>query len=202
MTRRVGVRAVLAGLWCLVALVAPSGAWSQQFDIPKVIPDLRLPMLITSCGQSPGGVYVGVVCKALKYEADLVDVADVTTLADKQYRTLVVTTGTSLKGMGSAGVDVESEVQRCQALVKKAKAAGIKVIVAQIEGPSRRVDETDELSIKSMTPLADMLITRSDVNKDGYFTKAAADGKIPQVFITQQMDLMKLLPLIIKTGTP
>ncbi len=192
-----------AAVLCLLfVLVGPLGAWSQQLDVPKTMPELRLPMLITSCGQSPGGVYVSVVCKALKYEADFVDTADVTTLGGKPYKTLLVTTGTSLKGMGSAGVDVEAEVKRCEALVKKAKAAGIRVIVAQIEGPSRRVDETDELSIRSMTPLAEVLITRSDVNKDGYFTKAAADGKIPQVFITQQMDLMKLFPLLFKTGAP
>jgi hypothetical protein len=200
MTVRKAFLLAAAALGCLFLLAGGVAAWPQQFDIPKSLPELRLPMLITSCGQSPGGVYVNVICRSLKYDADFIDMADVTTLAgSKQYRTLLVTTGTSLKGMGSAGVEIAAEVRRCEALVKKAKASGITVIVAQIEGPSRRVDETDEESIRSMTPLANMLITRADVNKDGYFTKTAAELKIPQVFIKQQLELQKLFPLIFKT---
>jgi hypothetical protein len=75
----------------------------------------------------------------------------------------------------------------------------MKVIIAQIEGPSRRVDDSDEKSIRSMTPLGDLLITQKDINGDGYFTKTAAEKKIPQIFIVQQLDLLKLFPLIFKT---
>ena len=70
------------------------------------------------------------------------------------------------------------------------------MIVAQVEGASRRVDESDEQSIRAMTPLADVLVTHNQANKDGYFTKTAAEKKIPQIFIDQQLDLLKVFPQI------
>lgn len=169
---------------------------AQTAAIPKNLPVLKSPVLITACGQSPGGVYVKVVGRQLKMDVDLEDMATAATLAKRPYKTLIIITGTSLKGMGSAGVELDDEISRCTDLVKKAKAAGIKVIVAQVEGASRRVDESDEQSIRSMTPLADLLITHNQANKDGYFTKTAADKKIPQIFIDQQLDLLKIFPQI------
>lgn len=167
-----------------------------QIVLPKNLPELKAPILITACGQSPGGVYVKVICRQLKLDADLEDLATSEELGAKPYKTLIVITGTSLKGMGSAGVELSEEIKRCTDLIKKAKSAGIKVIVAQVEGASRRVDESDEQSIRAMTPLADLLVTHNQANKDGYFTKTAADKKIPQIFIDQQLDLLKVFPQI------
>jgi hypothetical protein len=186
--------AIIIALFATFALCASAGA--QQAALPKGLPELRAPILITACGQSPGGVYVKVVCRQVKLEADLDESATVQTLGARAYKTLVIITGTSLKGMGSAGVELSDEIKRCTELVKKAKASGIKVIVAQVEGASRRVDESDEQSIRSMTPLADLLVTHNQANKDGYFTKTAAEKKIPQIFIDQQLDLVKIFPQI------
>lgn len=185
-------------LFTLLLLVVASLGLQAQVSIPAGIPELKTPILITSCGQSPGGVYIKVVCRQLKYEAELVETATANDLGVKPYKTLFMITGTSLKGLGSAGVNLDSEIKRCEALVKKAKETGVKVVVAQIEGPSRRSDESDERSIRSMTPLGDVLITHKGVDKDGYFTKTAAEKKIPQIFIDQQMELLKVLPQIIK----
>ncbi len=180
----------------LAAFVFCAAAGAQQAPLPKGLPELRAPILITACGQSPGGVYVKVVCRQVKLDADLDEMATVQTLGARAYKTLVIITGTSLKGMGSAGVELPDEIKRCTELIKKAKAAGMKVIVAQVEGASRRVDESDEQSIRSMTPLADLLVTHNQANKDGYFTKTAAEKKIPQIFIDQQLDLVKIFPQI------
>jgi len=190
-------RTLLALITIAVALSAVHSA-AQQFTIPPGMPELKGPILITPCGQSPGGVYVKVICRQIKIEADLEDDAKVETLSAKPYKTLMIITGTSLKGMGSAGVELDDEIARCEAVVKKAKSMGMKVIVAQIEGTSRRVDDSDERSIRSMTPLGDVLITHKDINADGYFTKSAAEKHIPQIFIAQQLDLLKLFPLIFK----
>ncbi len=186
--------AVTLALLAAFALCAAAGA--QQAGIPKGLPELKAPILITACGQSPGGVYVKVVCRQVKLDADLDEMATVQTLGARAYKTLIIITGTSLKGMGSAGVELPDEIKRCTELVKKAKASGLKVIVAQVEGASRRVDESDEQSIRSMTPLADLLVTHNQANKDGYFTKTAAEKKIPQIFIDQQLDLVKIFPQI------
>lgn len=186
--------AIFIALFAAFVFCAAAGA--QQNALPKGLPELKAPILITACGQSPGGVYVKVVCRQVKLDADLDEIATVQTLGARAYKTLIVITGTSLKGMGSAGVELPDEIKRCTELVKKAKASGIKVIVAQVEGASRRVDESDEQSIRSMTPLADLLITHNQANKDGYFTKTAAEKKIPQIFIDQQLDLVKIFPQI------
>ena len=186
--------AIALALFAAFALCLAAGA--QQTALPKGLPELKGPILITACGQSPGGVYVKVVCRQVKLEADLEETATAQTLGARAYKTLIVITGTSLKGMGSAGVELSDEIKRCTELVKKAKASGVKVIVAQVEGASRRVDESDEQSIRSMTPLADLLITHNQANKDGYFTKTAAEKKIPQIFIDQQLDLVKIFPQI------
>ncbi|MHB9151625.1 MAG: DUF6305 family protein [Spirochaetales bacterium] len=187
--------AFLAAAVLMFGLICGSAAEAQT-AIPKNLPELKTPILITACGQSPGGVYVKVICRQLKLDADLEDLATADVLAKKPYKTLIVITGTSLKGMGSAGVELSEEIKRCTDLVKKAKSAGIKVIVAQVEGASRRVDESDEQSIRAMTPLADVLVTHNQANKDGYFTKTAAEKKIPQIFIDQQLDLLKVFPQI------
>jgi hypothetical protein len=187
-----------AAIFLLFGFMALVGAFAQTVAVAPGTPDLHAPILITACGQSPGGIYIKVVCRKLALDSDYEEMATVATLGTKAYKTLVVVTGTSLKGMGSAGVDLDEEIRRCEALIKKAKSLGIKVIVAQIEGASRRIDDSDEKSIRSMTPLADVLITHKDANKDGYFTRTAADKKIPQMFVAQQLDLLKLFPLIFK----
>jgi hypothetical protein len=131
-------------------------------------------------------------------QSDLLTVDELVALCNgpNPPRVLFVTTGTSLKGMGAAGVDVDYEVNRCRALVQKARELGLTIIVGQIEGPSRRTDEYDEKSIRAMTPEADLLITRSDINWDGYFTKISEEKGIPQIFINQPLDLLQIFPKI------
>ncbi len=188
-----------------LALVLGLGlaAVSQEFDIPDNLPELHLPILATTCGQSPGALMVSLLCNEAGLacqEADLLTADEfLSECSEEQIDTmgvLFVTTGTSLKGMGAAGVDLDSEIARCTALIEAARSRGMTIIVGQIEGPSRRVDEYDEASISSMSPLADLLITRSDVDDDGYFTTLAEENGIPQIFITDTLDLGVLLPLL------
>jgi hypothetical protein len=198
-------KSVLSGVALAMLLAAiPLAVGAQQFVLPENLPLLQAPIIVTTCGQSPGALMfklecdvVGIACT----ENDLLTVTELQAQCDPSQPTqwvkvLVITTGTSLKGMGAAGVDVDSEVARCLALIEEAKKQGIIVIVAQIEGIGRRVDEYDEQSITSMSPLADFLITRADINGDGYFTTLAAEKGIPQIFINETLDLEVLLPLL------
>ncbi len=189
-----------------LALVLGLGlaAVSQEFVIPEGLPVLVTPILATTCGQSPGALMVELICNEVGLYCEDIDLLTADELAaecpmDAATQTagvLFVTTGTSLKGMGAAGVDLDSEISRCTQLIAMAKERGLFVIVGQIEGPSRRVDEYDEASISSMSPLADLLITRSDVDDDGYFTTLAEENGIPQIFINETLDLEALLPLL------
>jgi len=200
-------------VWGLVALGFVVGlvALAQEFVIPENLPELHRPILVTTCGQSPGALMVKLICDQLGIpctEGDLLTADEFLSECSGEtldkVGVLFVTTGTSLKGMGAAGVEVDTEVARCTALIEAAREQGMIIIVGQIEGPSRRVDEYDEASITAMSPLADLLITRSDVNDDGYFTDLAETLGIPQIFIEETLDLEVLLPILFpaETETP
>jgi len=163
---------------------------AQQPEIPKV----ELPLIVTTCGQSPGALMVWVLCKQIKLpcdRADLLKVEDLKAKAEEgnPYKTLIITTGTSMKGMGAAGVDIDFEVARIKAIIEEAKKEGILIIGAHIEGMARRVDATDAASIATVIPQSNLLLVREDSNEDGYFTKAAEELGIPIITFKETLDL-------------
>lgn len=194
---------LVLGAALLVASLGLSGL-AQEFVIPEDLPILKAPVYVTTCGQSPGALMVGLLMAEVGLYNESIDLLTADELTAecpidsiKDFAgVLFVTTGTSLKGMGAAGVDVDSEVTRCTALIEAARELGMIIVVGQVEGASRRVDEYDEQTITAMSPLADLLITRSDANDDGYFTTLAEELGIPQIFIEDTLDLEILFPLI------
>jgi len=194
---------LVLGAALLVASLGLSGL-AQEFVIPEDLPILKAPVYVTTCGQSPGALMVGLLMAEVGLYNESIDLLTADELTAEcpidgiqdSAGVLFVTTGTSLKGMGAAGVDVDSEVARCTALIEAARELGMIIIVGQVEGASRRVDEYDEQTITAMSPLADLLITRSDANDDGYFTTLAEELGIPQIFIEDTLDLQILFPLI------
>ncbi|NLK30291.1 MAG: hypothetical protein GX305_04470, partial [Aminobacterium colombiense] len=87
------------------------------------MPAVEAPVIVTTCGQSPGAVMV----KMSLMQSQITPVESNNTmttsdLAGKGYKTLIVTTGTSGKGMGAAGTDVNKEIARCKELIEAAKA--------------------------------------------------------------------------------
>ncbi len=195
-------RTLVLGAVAIMVCVAGGlvGLAQSQFVVPEGLQSLKGPILTTTCGQSPGALMVALLCQGVGLACESLDGLTADQLAANHEAApigaLFVTTGTSLKGMGAAGVDIDSEVARCTAVIAKAKELGIFVIVGQVEGVGRRTDEMDEQSITSMSPLADLLITRSDVNGDGYFTMLAEEKGIPQIFINDTLDLEVLMPLL------
>ena len=163
---------------------------TEQPTIPKV----ELPLVVTTCGQSPGALMIWVLCKQIKLPCDRADLLKVEDLKSKTeegnpYKTLIITTGTSLKGMGAAGVDIYYEIKRIKAIIEEAKKEGMLIIGAHIEGMARRVDETDALSIATVIPESNLLLIREDGNEDGYFTKAAEEQGIPIITFKETLDL-------------
>ena len=195
--RASGMARPMALFFLILSSVVASG--QQSLKPPSGAATFKVPIFVTTCGQSPGALMVKIICRQTKIECIQDDQMTDDELAAKAKSggTLFITTGTSGKGMGAAGVDLAGEVKRCERLVRKARGLGMRVIVGQIEGSSRRVDDSDEQSIRSMSPLADLLITRAEVDKDGYFTKVAAEKNIPQIFIEGTLDLTKVLPTLL-----
>ncbi len=199
------IRKLSLAMTALLLVMCVGGtAIAQEFLIPEDLPVLAAPVIVTTCGQSPGALMVGLLLgeAGIYYEEIDLLTADeflsecpIDSINDTA-GVLFVTTGTSLKGMGAAGVDVDTEVSRCTALIEAARERGMVIVVGQVEGAGRRVDEYDELTITAMSPLADLLITRTDANEDGYFTTLAEELGIPQIFIEDTLDLAVLFPLI------
>jgi len=158
------------------------------------IPKVELPLVVTTCGQSPGALMVWVLSKQIKLSCDRDDLLTAEHLKAKAdegnpYKTLIITTGTSMKGMGAAGVDIDFEVARIEAIIEEAKKEGILIIGAHIEGMARRVDATDAASIATVIPESKLLLIREDSNEDGYFTKAAEEQGIPIITFKETLDL-------------
>jgi hypothetical protein len=164
----------------------------------------ELPVLVASCGQSIGPTTIKVVLQRLKLAYDIDPLATPETLQAKAkagtpYKSLIITMGASLKGMGAAGIEIDDELARAAALIAEAKKQGIKVIGAHIEGMKRRSqgaaagDTTDEQSIDAVAPHSDILLVLKDGNSDGRFTVISEAKKIPLVEFEKTVDLIPAL---------
>lgn len=157
------------------------------------------PVLVTSCGQSPGPLRLVVFLKKLgiahTYKAD----ATASELAGGRYKSVIVVTGASLKGMGAAGVSMDDELARTDALIAAAKKAGVTIIGAHIEGMARRSqgassgDNSDEQSIDAVCPKSQVLLIRKDGDADGRFTAIATKLKLPMLTFEKNLDIEQVL---------
>lgn len=119
--------------------------------------------------------------------------------AGTPYKSLIIVMGASLKGMGAAGISMDDEISRTEALITEANNQGIKIIGAHIEGIKRRAqgatvgDNTDEQSIDTVAPKSHLLIVRKDGNEDGRFTLIAEKKNIPLILVEKNLELFQKL---------
>jgi len=157
------------------------------------------PVLVTSCGQSPGPVRLTVFLKRLGIEHDYKADATAKEIASKKYKAVIVVTGASLKGMGAAGVSMKDELARTDALITAAKKDNVTVIGAHIEGMARRSqgaeagDNSDEQSIDAVCPRSQVLLIRKDGDEDGRFSTIAKKAGIPMLSFEKNLDLEGVL---------
>lgn len=176
-----------------------SPAWGQ-----KQVTKLEQPVLLTSCGQSPGPLKFKVFLTRLGIDYVYNLQASVADLAAKKkegkpFKSLIIVVGASLKGMGAAKVSIEDEIARVEKLIAEAKKMGIKVVGAHVEGMERRSqgaapgDNSDELSIDAVCPRSDLLIVRNDGDEDKRFTAISTGKKIPKASFEKNMELSDVL---------
>lgn len=182
-----------------LSILACAGVALVLAAAPAMAQKAETPVLVTSCGQSPGPLRLTVFMKRLQIVHDLKEDAAVKDLAAKPYKTLVVVTGSSLKGMGAAGVSIDDEVKRVSALIAEAKKKGITVVGAHVEGMERRAknaapgDNSDEMSIDAVCPKSNFLIVRKDGDEDGRFTALSKKLNIPVVFFQKNTEIQDVL---------
>jgi hypothetical protein len=194
--------AAVAALSLLLLLPAAT-IGAQQKAAPAATPAQKaaLPVLLTSCGQSPGPTSFRLFLQKLKM--DYVEKLDATA-ADlnrpgNPFKSLIIVTGASLKGMGAAGVSIEDELDRVGKLIAAAKKMNIKVIGAHIEGMARRAqgaapgDNSDELTIDAVCPLSSLLIVKKEGDGDGRFTTISRSKNIPMISYEKNLELEGVL---------
>ncbi len=189
-----------AAVAAALAITALPLVFAAQAPEPKA----ELPVLITSCGQSNAPTTIKVVMTRLKMAYDIDPLATAESLQAKAkagtpYKTLIITMGASLKGMGAAGIEIEDELSRAAALIAEAHKEGLKIIGAHIEGLKRRAqgaaagDTTDEQSIDAVAPNSNILLVYKEGNADGRFTTISQAKKIPLIEFEKTVDLIPTL---------
>lgn len=156
-------------------------------DIPKI----QTPVLYTALGQSPDAKTMSVLGTRAKLNGEFKPLANAQDIA--AVKTVFVTVGTSLKGFGSAGVNIQTEAARADEIAKTAKAKGVYLILVHIGGDGRRDAMTNTL-LDRLAPNADAFIVYDKGNGDGYFNKAA--GNKPLVLTPKTVDVTKVLESI------
>jgi ABC-type proline/glycine betaine transport system substrate-binding protein len=181
----------------IVSFVLTASFAAGQAQAPKA----ETPVLLASCGQSPGPVMLKVILQklGLKYELNaLATPADLKAKAQAgtPYKSLVIVMGASLKGMGAAGISIDDELKRSAELIDEARKEGIKIIGAHIEGMKRRSqgaaagDTTDEQTIDAVAPNSDLLIINKEGDSDGRFTTISKARNIPMIVVEKNLDLV------------
>ncbi|MGB4705251.1 MAG: DUF6305 family protein [Candidatus Saccharicenans sp.] len=165
------------------------------------------PVLLTSCGQSPGPAIIKVVLQRLNIPFDLEPLATASMLQKKKesgqpYGTVIIVMGASLKGMGAAGISIDDEIKRINALIQEARKQGLIIIGAHVEGMKRRAqgaaagDTTDEQNIDAVAPQSDILLVNREGNADGRFTTISRNRNIPLIEVEKNIDLVNELSKI------
>ncbi len=181
-----------------LTLMLMTGVGSLQAQDADVVGGT--PVLLASCGQSPGPTFVKLFLGRLEMDYELLEQATAQDLIDAQsagnpYKSIIIVTGASLKGMGAAGVSMREELIRTEALIAEAKGQGLTIIGAHVEGMDRRAqgaaagDNSDEQSIDAVMPLADVMVVRQDGNEDRRFTVISEAEGIPLILFVKNMEM-------------
>jgi hypothetical protein len=157
---------------------------------PKESPIFEQPVLITSAGQSADIQLASVLAKRAGLNFALSKTATSQALTD--VKTLAVVIGTSLKGLGAAGLDMSQENERVLSLIKSAQQHNIPILCLHLGGEQRRGTLSDQM-IKTVLPYAQSVIVVKSGNKDGLFTEICLTHSIPLIEVEKTTDVLEPL---------
>lgn len=134
------------------------------------------PVAITCPGQNPDGLMVKVVLDKENIDFFYHPFLEAENL--ENYPTIFISIGHSCKGVGAAGIDFETELQRSKDLIEKARAKNKFIILTHFGGENRREEKSDKL-LNIVAPYADYMIISKSSNFDNYFSEIAMKYNIP-----------------------
>ena len=161
----------------VILFAAGAAAQAPSFDRPG---------LLTSVGQSSDIAIVKVMLNTqLKLGLDYKPLAQPADLAGM--KSIVIVVGVSTKGLGAAGLDISKEMERATALVKAAKAAGVRILVMHTGGEARRGKTSNDV-ISLVVPDADGVVVVAAGNKDKLFNTLASKRSVPVVEVEKMAE--------------
>jgi hypothetical protein len=177
----------------LVAVTIFSGsAYAQK--VPAGV-SAELPVAMTCPGQAPEGQLVKLIFGRLKTPIKYDPFMEPKEVGGS--KTLIIILGGSGKGLGSAGVNLQDEMKRAEALVTEANKQKIKLVGIHSGGEDRRGEVSTKL-IDLVAPKMSYLIVREDGNKDSLFTKLSNERKIPLTLIKGTQELSDVFKELFK----
>jgi hypothetical protein len=143
------------------------------------------PLLITSAGQNAEVQIAAVLAKRAGLDYSLSKLASPGDL--EAVKTLVLVLGTSLKGLGAAGLDMAKERARVLGLTAAAQKKDVPILCLHLGGEARRGQQTDDL-VAEVLPLAKMLIIVKSGDSDGFFSRICQQNNIPLIDVEKAAD--------------
>jgi len=148
------------------------------------------PLLLTSAGQSPEIQLAAVLAKRAGLQYQLAPMAKAEEL--KEFKTLGLVVGASLKGLGAAGIDINKEKARVKELLEEAAKRKIPVLFLHLGGDQRRGELTDALVTEYLASARLAVILKSADN-DGLFSKICQQHKIPLRTVEKTAEVSQVL---------
>ena len=189
MKGRMYIRSLLVMfLISLITVIASATLLGQQ---TQEIPKLPTPFLLTPAGQTPDTLMAKIIAQRAKLDMKFVRLATVSDM--EGVRTLLLVMGTSMKGLGTAGVKLEDEMGRVNKLIAEAEKNNMKVVGMHLGGAEGRDKLCDSL-LSKLAPKVDYLVVVKSGDRDGLFTNIASENKIPLIYMKTVLNLKTLLP--------
>jgi len=179
---------LIISLTFLITVIASATLLAQQ---TQEVPKLPTPFLLTPAGQTPDTLMAKILAERAKLDMKFARLATVSDM--KGVQTLLLIMGTSMKGLGTAGVKLEDEMGRVNKLIAEARKNNVKVVGMHLGGAEGRDKLTDSV-LSKLAPKVDYLVVVKSGDRDGLFTKIANEKKIPLIYMKTVLTLKTLLP--------
>lgn len=160
--------------------------WSFP-HLPRPIAEERA--VITTAGQGPDGLIVSQLAKSLHITHDYRRIISGEDLPGR-FSSLIVTAGSSSRGLVLVNRTEEEELGRVESLIAKAKEEDMAIILIHLGGESRRGGLNEKL-LQLIAPESDYMIVLQDSNKDMYFTNLSEREGIP-LTVVRSIDSIKI----------